>query len=63
MSRQNVLPIVSNELEERLAQYRHLISRKDQAGEDIRKTERRVALLKELLELEGVESEGLSLVK
>ena len=54
MSRQNVLPIVFNELEERLAQYRHLISRKDQAGEDIRKTERRVALLSPNPPREGV---------
>ena len=58
MSRPNVLPIAFNELEEWLAQYRHLISRKDQAGEDIRKTERRVALLKELLELEALNQKG-----
>lgn len=63
MSRQNVLPVVFNELEEQLAQYQSLIGQREQAVEDIRKTERRVALLKELLELEGVESEGLSLVK
>ena len=63
MSRKNVLPVVFNELEEQLAQYQSLIGQREQAVEDIRNTERRVALLKELLELEGVASDGLRLVK
>lgn len=55
MSIRNVLPIVFKELEEQLAQYQSLVSQKQQTAEDIRKTERRVELIKELLELEGAE--------
>ena len=44
-----------------MAQYQSLIGQREQAVEDIRNTERRVALLKELLELEGIASDGLRL--
>ena len=55
MSNRDVLPIVFTELEEQSTQYQNLLSQKQQTAEDIHKTERRVELIRELLELEGAE--------
>ena len=59
MSSKTVLTLVLRDLEERLAQYKTLLCQKERTAEDIHKTERRVVLLKELLELEGVDADAL----
>ena len=48
------------ELKQRLAEQERLNSKQGRVAEEIRSTERRIALLKELLELEGVEIRELA---
>ena len=55
MSNLNVPTMAFKELEEQLAQRRSLLGQRVLIVEEIRKTQRRVKLLKELLELEGAE--------